>query len=73
MKNRFLLIIGFILQGIKTSIKAQVLSAGAVAFISYQGDSPMAFSLVTTDPIPPFTQISRRICWDICSRWKNLN
>jgi hypothetical protein len=58
MKNRFLLIIGFILLGIKTSLHAQVLSAGAVAFIGYQGDAPMAFSLVTTDTIPPNTQIS---------------
>lgn len=38
--------------------QAQSLSPGAVAFIGYQGDSPMAFALVTTEVIPPFTQIS---------------
>ena len=58
MKNRFFLIIGFIGLGLKMSLQAQILSAGAVAFIGFQGDSPMAFSLVTTDTIPPSTQIS---------------
>ena len=58
MKYRILLIIGIISFGVNVSINAQVLSAGSVAFIGYQGDSPMAFSLVTTDTIPPSTQIS---------------
>jgi hypothetical protein len=37
---------------------SQALPAGSIAFIGFQGDSPMAFSMVNTLPLPAGTQIS---------------
>ncbi len=58
MKNRITTLIVFYCFMLGVSMKAQTLSPGAVAFIGYQGDAQMAFALVTTEVLPPATQIS---------------
>jgi hypothetical protein len=54
--KRIVYLLSFLLASFAS--QAQLLPAGAIAFIGFQGDSPMAFSMVATMPIPAGTQIS---------------
>ena len=58
MKNRLKAFCIFFSLILSSLVHAQVLSPGGIAFIGFQGDAQMAFALVNTEVIPPFTQIS---------------
>lgn len=64
--KRIIYLLSFLI--LSSALHAQSLPAGAIAFIGYQGDSPMAFSMVTTMPIPAGTQISFTD-----NKWTGLN